>query len=118
MTSAEHGFREARQTADIDFLAGGGEMGERIRLHGWSATPVGPTSTWPQPLRAAVSLCVGSQFPVIIHWGWPDLVVLYNDAFIPLVGDKHPVALGTRLFDSWPDIVPVDDAIVGELKGY
>ena len=106
MTSAEHGFGEARQALDTDFLAGGGEMGERIRLHDWSATPVGPISAWLQPLRAAVSLCVRSQFPIIIHWGWPDLVVLYNDAFIPLIGDKHPTALGTRLFDSWPELRP------------
>jgi len=47
---------------------------------------------------------VRSQFPTIIHWGWPDLVVLYNVAFIPLIGDKHPAALGTRLFDSWPEL--------------
>jgi formate hydrogenlyase transcriptional activator len=97
---------QARQVPDADFLQGGGELGERIRLHDWSATPVGPISGWPQPMRAAVSLCVKSQFPIIIHWGWPDLVVLYNDAFIPLVGDKHPAALGTRLFDSWPELRP------------
>lgn len=104
MGSAEHSFGEARQAVDTDFWASGGEMGERIRLHDWSATPLGPLSDWPQPLRAAVSLCVRSQFPTIIHWGWPDLVVLYNDAFIPLIGDKHPTALGTRLFDSWPEL--------------
>jgi hypothetical protein len=27
---------------------------------------------------------------------------LYNDAFISMIGDKRPSALGTRLFDSWP----------------
>ena len=89
---------------EADFLSGGGELGERIRFHDWAATPLGPLSDWPQPLRSAVSLCVRSQFPTIIHWGWPDLVVLYNDAFIPLIGDKHPTALGTRLFDSWPEL--------------
>jgi PAS domain S-box-containing protein len=102
MTSAE--WREAGKTLDTDFLASGGEMGELIRRHDWSATPLGPLFDWPQPLRAAVTLCVRSQFPTIIHWGWPDLVVLYNDAFIPLVGDKHPTALGARLFDSWPEL--------------
>jgi PAS domain S-box-containing protein len=98
--------------ADADFLSGGGELGERIRLHDWSATPLGPLSAWPQPLRAAVSLCVRSQFPIIIHWGWPDLVVLYNDAFIPMIGDKHPSALGTRLFDSWPELRPTIEGML------
>jgi formate hydrogenlyase transcriptional activator len=95
---------QARPVPDTDFLARGGEMRERIRLHDWSATRVGPISNWPQSLSSAVSLCVKSRFPTIIHWGWPDLVVLYNDAFIPLIGDKHPTALGTRLFDSWPEL--------------
>ena len=98
--------------AEADFLSGGGELGKRIRRHDWSATPLGPLSDWPQPLRSAVSLCVRSQFPTIIHWGWPDLVVLYNDAFIPLAGDKHPTALGTRLFDSWPELRPTIESML------
>jgi formate hydrogenlyase transcriptional activator len=106
MASVGRDSQEAQEAQAADFLAGGDEMGERIRLHDWSATPVGPISGWPQPMRAAVSLCVKSKFPIIIHWGWPDLIVLYNDAFIPLIGDKHPIALGTRLFESWPELRP------------
>lgn len=79
-------------------------MGERIRLHNWAATPLGALTDWPMPLRLAVSLCVKSQSPIVINWGWPDLIVLYNDAFIPLTGEKHPAALGTRLFESWPEL--------------
>ncbi len=88
------------------FLAGGGELGEHIRLHDWSATPLGPIFGWPQALRSTVSLCARSRLPMIIHWGWPDLLVLYNDAFIPLIGDKHPKALGRPLFESWPELWP------------
>jgi formate hydrogenlyase transcriptional activator len=113
MASAEHssGSVPAAQSAN-DFLAGGGELGERIRLHDWAATPLGPLCDWPQPLRSAVSLCVRSKFPIIIHWGWPDLVVLYNDAFIPMIGSKHPSALGTRLFDSWPELRPTIEGML------
>jgi PAS domain S-box-containing protein len=112
MNSASHDFGEPQQGLNTDFLGGGGEMGERIRLHNWAATPLGTLSEWPMPLRLAVSLCVKSQFPVIINWGWPDLIVLYNDAFIPLIGDKHPVALGVRLFESWPELRPTIEAIL------
>jgi formate hydrogenlyase transcriptional activator len=98
--------------SELDFLSGGGELGDRIRAHDWGVTSLGPLRDWPQSLRAAVSLCVRSQFPIIIHWGWPDLVVLYNDAFIPMIGDKHPIALGTRLFDSWPELRPtIEDTL-------
>ena len=111
MTS-EHDPEQAREIQHTDFLTGGGELGDRIRHHEWSATPLGPLDAWPQPLRVAVSLCLKSQFPIIIHWGWPDLIVLYNNAFIPLIGDKHPAALGTRLFDSWPELRPTIEGML------
>jgi hypothetical protein len=57
-------------------------------------------------------LCAIRRFPIIIHWGWPDLVVLYNDAFIQVIGDKHPNALGTRLFDSWPELLPTIEGML------
>lgn len=89
MASSEYESERRGETQDTDFLSGGGELGELIRLHEWAATPLGDLRDWPQPLRFAVSLCVKSRFPIIIHWGWPDLIVLCNDAFIPLIGDKH-----------------------------
>ena len=107
MASAEHssGSVPAARPAN-DFLAGGGELGERIRLHDWAATPLGPLCDWPQSLRSAVSLCVKSRFPITVHWGWPDFTVIYNDAFVPLIGDKHPGALGRPAFESWPELRP------------
>ena len=60
----------------------------------WSATPLGPRDSWPALLRLVVDLCLDSEFPVQISWG-PGLLVLYNDAYIPLLGaEKHPWALG------------------------
>jgi signal transduction histidine kinase/DNA-binding response OmpR family regulator len=60
----------------------------------WSVTPLGPQESWPGLLRLVVDLCLDSEFPVQISWG-PDLLVLYNDAYIPLLGaEKHPWALG------------------------
>lgn len=41
--------REAR--AALNFLAGGGEMGERTRAFEWSKTPVGPVAAWPRVSR-------------------------------------------------------------------
>jgi signal transduction histidine kinase/DNA-binding response OmpR family regulator len=60
----------------------------------WSATPLGTRDTWPEMLRLLVDLCLDSEFPVQISWG-PDLLLLYNEAYIPLLGaEKHPWALG------------------------
>ena len=33
---------EDSRTGDLDFLAGGGEMGERMRTLDWTKTPLGP----------------------------------------------------------------------------
>ena len=32
----------------MEFLAGGGEMGGRMRALDWSKTPLGPPGGWPQ----------------------------------------------------------------------
>ena len=77
-----------------DFLAGGSEMAELIRAMDWSQTPLGPVATWPQSLRTTVSVCLSSRFPILIWWG-ADLIMLYNDAYRPILGaTKHPHALG------------------------
>jgi signal transduction histidine kinase len=85
-------------------LTGGGEMGELIRSMDWSQTSLGPVASWPQSLRTAVSICLGSRFPYLILWG-EDLVQLYNDAFRPILGPaKHPQALGLGARDTWPEV--------------
>jgi hypothetical protein len=50
----------SRDTAP-DFLAGGGEMGERMRARDWSKTALGPVRAWPQSLRSAVSILLPSK---------------------------------------------------------
>ncbi|MFN8475055.1 MAG: PAS domain S-box protein [Anaerolineae bacterium] len=86
-----------------DFLAGGSEMGELIREMDWSQTPLGPVATWPQSLRTTVSVCLSSRFPILLWWG-PDLIMLYNDAYRPMLGTKHPRALGAPGREIWPEI--------------
>ena len=61
------------------FLAGGGEMGERIRSLDWSATPLGPVEDWPQSLRTAIGMMLPSKAQIVLFWG-PELAVVYNDA--------------------------------------
>ncbi|WP_263259684.1 ATP-binding protein [Pseudomonas oryzihabitans] len=99
----------AAQIADwneLDFLAGGGEMGARLRTHDWSDSPLGPPSQWPQSLRSALSICLNSSFPTAIYWG-PDLLLLYNDAWAPIPAERHPWAFGRPAQEVWQDIWPV-----------
>ena len=68
-------------------------MGACMQTFEWSTSAVGPVADWPASLRMAVSLCLNSQFPTVIFWG-PDLLMLYNDAYLPMLADKHPASLG------------------------
>lgn len=86
----------------VTWPCGGGEMGERIRTFDWSATTLGPIDTWPPTLRAAVELMLGARQPAYIAWG-PDHTSLHNDAYIPILGAKHP-ALGQPYAELWKEI--------------
>jgi two-component sensor histidine kinase/GAF domain-containing protein len=78
-------------------------MGERLRAHDWSTSPLGPPETWPQSLRTSVSILLNSGHPMFVAWG-PELGFLYNDAYALILGDKHPAAVGRRFEDIWADI--------------
>ena len=86
-----------------DPFAGGGEAGARLRAIDWTAKPIGPVAGWPQSLRTALSICLASRHPICILWG-PDRLYLYNDAYAPIVGSKHPWALGESYITVWPEI--------------
>jgi two-component sensor histidine kinase/ActR/RegA family two-component response regulator len=87
----------------LSFIAGDGEMARRIRGFDWSAHPFGPPETWPQSLRSALGICLHSAFPTAIYWG-PELRLLYNDAWAPIPGPRHPAALGKPAREVWADI--------------
>ncbi|ATB30457.1 ATP-binding protein [Melittangium boletus] len=86
-----------------EVLMGGGEVGALLRGMDWAATSLGPVDSWPQSLRSALSICLGSGFPIGIYWG-ADLVLFYNDGYIPIAGGKHPWALGRPGEEVWPEI--------------
>jgi PAS domain S-box-containing protein len=81
-------------------------MQQRADELDWSQTSIGRRDQWPQSLRTAVSICMDSRFPILIWWG-PDLIKIYNDAYAPILGDKHPAALGAPGRVVWPEIWPV-----------
>ena len=93
----------SQRLSSTDWLVGGGTMGDLVRAKDWSETPLGPLSGWPQSLRSAISICLGSRFPIVIYWG-AEFVVLYNDAYAEILGSKHPQALGRRCRDVWAEI--------------
>lgn len=98
---------QANSQAEISVLkalfAHGGEMGALIQAFDWSATAIGAIETWSQSLQIALQILLLSRFPMQILWS-RDYVQFYNDAYIPIAGDKHPTALGQRGEDCWKEV--------------
>src|SRR5580704_1091217 len=74
-------------------IVGTGEMAETVRGYAWVSTPLGPIETWSKELLTIVNLTLASSSPARTMWG-PELVLIYNDAYRPIPGPRHPFALG------------------------
>jgi len=67
-------------------------------------------------------MILASSFPMAIRWG-PELVLIYNDAYRPILRDKHPEALGRPLREVWWEVYselgPLNEAILrGEREAF
>src|SRR5580658_3492744 len=93
-------------------FAGDGEMATRMRELDWSATPLGPVERWPQALRTSVRTVLDSACAMAICWG-SDFAYLYNDAYMPVIGIKHPMALGRPCREVFPEASHIVDILYG-----
>jgi signal transduction histidine kinase/DNA-binding response OmpR family regulator len=83
-------------------FSGPGVTSALMREIDWAQTPLGPVARWPSALVEMIRLTFPSRMPMLIWWG-PELIQLYNDAYAPLAGDKHPGAIGQSAKESWAE---------------
>ena len=87
-------------------LRAGGQVGALIESMDWSDSPIGPPALWPLSFKTAVGLMLPSKAQIVLFWG-AELTALYNDAYAPTFGSKHPWALGRParecLAEVWED---------------
>ncbi|WP_113434348.1 PAS domain S-box protein [Rhizobium sp. SYY.PMSO] len=69
----------------------------------WASTRLGPRSAWPACLTTAVDIMLSARAQIVMFWG-EDFVALYNDAYAPTIGDKHPRALGRPAKENWTEL--------------
>ena len=89
-------------------------MGALIRAKAWADTPLGSIDSWPQSLRSAVSILLPSKAQIVLFWG-PELVAIYNDAYRPALGSKHPGALGKPARECWSEVWDVLEPLFGNV---
>ena len=78
-------------------------MGNLMRTNDWANTPLGSPGKWSPALRMMASFLLANRFPQLLWWG-PQFCSLYNDAYIPILGTKHPWALGRPVSEVWNEI--------------
>ena len=96
-------------------FAGSSELAGLCRAFDWHATPLGPPAEWPASLRTTVSIVLGMAFPSIVLWG-PELIQVYNDAYAPIMGDKHPWGLGQPTRECWPEVWHINEPIYERVR--
>lgn len=69
----------------------------------WSSTSLGPMSEWPITLRTMCNLIMASPHPAAMYWG-DELIAIYNEAYIPIAGQKHPELMGQSYIQAWGEI--------------
>lgn len=84
-------------------FSGGGEMGALMRTIDWGKTPVGPVESWPGSLKTAIRILLECRLPMYIAWG-KEFTQFYNDAYRPILGNKHPAAMGISAQETWTEI--------------
>jgi len=78
-------------------------VGRQLLAFDWSATPLGPLETWPSSLRGLVTMMLGCPTPMFLAWG-PELTSFFNDAYLPVLGERADGALGKPFERLWGDI--------------
>jgi len=83
-------------------IVGNGGMAQVIRSFAWETTCLGQLQSWPDSLLQSVNLILFTRFPAAVFWG-PKMIVFYNDAFLPLLGERHPSGLGKPAREVWAE---------------
>ncbi len=101
--------------AGDDLFVGDSEMAALMRRQDWGATPLGPAADWPQSLRSIARMMLTSRYQMWMGWG-PRLTFLYNDAYRPTLGVKHPSSLARPASEVWrevwSDLAPLVDHVL------
>ncbi|RIB01815.1 hypothetical protein C2G38_948383 [Gigaspora rosea] len=94
-------------TGDSDLYSDEIPVNELVYSFDWSKTPLGPMSSWAPSLKSTVDLCLHSVFPIAVYCG-PELILIYNQMYRPILKTKHPNAMGLPAKEAWSEIYDDD----------
>lgn len=91
------------RTAAARMFAEAGAFGELLAGIDWAATPLGLPESWSGPLVDTLRLMLTSEHGMALYWG-AEFATLYNLSSTPIVGAKHPWALGRPYKEIFPEV--------------
>ncbi|KAI4592781.1 hypothetical protein KJ359_010412 [Pestalotiopsis sp. 9143b] len=86
-----------------------------VRQVDWEASSIGPMAGWPSELKQLVRLMMADTSPRILYWG-PNYTIIYNEAYLPLVGAKHPAMQGRDAPNVFPEFWPRFDELIARQR--
>lgn len=92
MSDAERGTRRLPES-----------VADLIAKRNWDDSPLGHPAGWSPSLRTTIGIVLRTHAEIVLFWG-PEFVALYNDAYVPTIGDKHPRALGRPARENWAEL--------------
>ncbi len=79
----------------------------------WKNSPLGPMDSWPAQLRQLVLILMADPTASVVYWG-EEQTIVYNEAYCPLIGQKHPSLQGQDPKIGFAEIWPKFDKIIRE----
>lgn len=103
MKSLQDGDTEHARPPAPAFLINGGTVGSLLQSLEWTESPLGAPGTWSFSLQTLMATILPAKAQIVLFWG-PEYVALYNDAYAPTIGAKHPRALGRPAREHWSEL--------------
>src|SRR5438067_1935828 len=97
------------------------EVGKLLAAEG-PRSALGPVGACPAALAMTARLMLSSKSQMFLAWG-PQRLMLYNDAYLPVLGGRHPEALLRPVWDCWFEAPPearrdLELAFAGEAQAF
>jgi len=97
--------------ASPPFLPEIDETSRLVLAYPWQSTDLGPIDAWPSVLKTTVALIMATPTPIATLWG-PDGYMIYNEAYGVIAGGRHPMLLGSKVREGWPEVAAFNDNVM------
>jgi PAS domain S-box-containing protein len=86
-------------------------VAELLQVFDWRSTSLGVRSGWSSIVSSTIAIILQSPVPMVTLWG-EDGVMIYNDAYAEVAGNRHPNLFGCPVKKGWPEAAEFNDHVM------